>query len=96
MTEVAASIGTLVSSGRPGRRRTKATRQWLVPVGLIALSIIPILAGAVRLAELADNPEITPNNARFVASPIPVTLHIVSVTLFSLLGALQFLPSLRA
>jgi uncharacterized membrane protein len=36
-----------------------------------------------------------PNNARFVASPIPVTLHIVSVTLYSLLGALQFVPSLR-
>ena len=66
-----------------------------MPVGLIALSIIPILAGAVRLTELAGSPEITPNNARFVASPIPVTLHIVSVTVFSLLGALQFVPSLR-
>jgi Predicted membrane protein (DUF2306) len=40
-------------------------------------------------------PEITANNARFVASPIPVAVHIVSVTLYSLVGALQFVPSLR-
>jgi uncharacterized membrane protein len=39
--------------------------------------------------------DITANNARFLASPIPVTVHIVSVTLYSLLGALQFVPSLR-
>ena len=95
MTQVAASMGTLPSSGRPGLRRANGPPQWLVPVGLIALSIIPILAGAFRLTELAGSPEITPNNARFVASPIPVTVHIVSVTVFSLLGALQFVPSLR-
>ena len=45
--------------------------------------------------ELMSPPEITADNARFVASPIPVTVHIVSVTLYSLLGALQFVPSLR-
>jgi uncharacterized membrane protein len=95
MTEVAARVSIMPSRGRPGLRRTKAARQWLVPVGLIVLSLIPVLAGAVRLTELAGSPEITANNARFVASPIPVTLHIVSVTLFSLLGALQFMPSLR-
>jgi len=49
----------------------------------------------VRLNELIGIPEITAENARFVASPIPVTVHIVSVTLFSLLGALQFVPSLH-
>src|SRR5947208_2160018 len=95
MTEVAAGIGTLPSSGGPGLRRTKASPPWLVPVGLIALSMIPILAGAFRLTELAGSPEITPNNARFVASPIPVTVHILSVSVYSLLGALQFVPSLR-
>ena len=95
MTEVVASTGTLPSSGRPGLPRTNAATQWLPPVGLIVLSLIPVLAGAVRLTELMGGPEITANNARFVASPIPVTVHIVSVTVFSLLGALQFVPSLR-
>ena len=62
---------------------------------LIVLSLIPVVAGAVRLTELMGSPEITENNARFVASPIPVTVHIVSVILYSLLGAFQFVPSLR-
>src|ERR1700704_1075825 len=95
MTEETASIPTLRSSSRPAPRKTNAASQWLPPVGLIALSLIPVLAGAVRVNELMGSPEITANNARFVASPIPVTVHIVSVTVFSLLGALQFVPSLR-
>jgi uncharacterized membrane protein len=95
MTEVTASIPTLRSSSRPAPRKTNAASQWLAPVGLIALSLIPVIAGAVRLNELMGSPEITANNARFVASPLPVTVHIVSVTLYSLLGAFQFVPSLR-
>jgi Predicted membrane protein (DUF2306) len=95
MTEVAASVPALPTTSRPGLPRTKRVTQWLPPIGLIVLSLIPVIAGAVRLTELISGPEITANNARFVASPIPVTVHIVSVTLFSLLGALQFVPSLR-
>jgi Predicted membrane protein (DUF2306) len=95
MTEVAASIPTLRSSSRPAPRKTNAAIQWLPPVGLITLSLIPVLAGAFRLNELMGSPEITAENARFVASPIPVTVHIVSVTVYSLLGALQFVPLLR-
>src|SRR5207245_2843786 len=95
MTGVAASIPALPNTSRPAPRRTNAATQWLPPVGLIVLSLIPVLAGAVRLTELMGGPEITANNARFVGSPIPVTVHIVSVTLYSLLGALQFVPSLR-
>src|SRR5439155_1652548 len=95
MTEVTASIPALPRSSRPAQRRTNTATQWLAPVGLIVLSLIPVLAGALRLTELMSGPQITANNARFVASPIPVTVHIVSVTLYSLLGALQFVPSLR-
>src|SRR2546428_10145790 len=95
MTGVAASIPALPNTSRPGLPRTNAATQWLPPVGVIVLSLIPVLAGAVRLTELMGGPEITANNARFVGSPIPVTVHIVSVTLYSLLGALQFVPSLR-
>jgi hypothetical protein len=69
--------------------------QWPVPTGLILLSLIPVIFGALRLTELTSGAAITPQNARFFASPVPVVTHIVSVTVYSLLGAFQFVPSLR-
>ena len=70
--------------------------EWLAPTGLILLSLIPVLAGAARLTELTGGPTITPQNARFIVSPVPVVIHIVSATTFSLVGAFQFVPSLRS
>lgn len=81
---------------------TKATatawrprREWLVPAGLVFLSLIPVIAGAARLTELTGGAAVTERNARFFDSPAPVVIHIVSVTIYSLLGAFQFVPSLR-
>ena len=68
--------------------------KWVV-AGLILLSAIPIASGAFRLSQLAGGAAITPANARFFASPAPVVLHIMSVTLYALLGTFQFVPSLR-
>jgi hypothetical protein len=76
-------------------RKRKNRAEWLIPAGLILLSFIPIVAGAVRIVELAGGAEITPENARFFASPIPVVVHILSVTLYSILGAFQFAPRFR-
>ena len=66
--------------------RGKSGRAWACPrtrlrwrVVSDSAGIIPVLAGAVRLTKLMGGPEITANNARFVASPIPATVHIVSV-----------------
>lgn len=64
-------------------------------LGLVALALIPVAAGAVRLALLAAGGPLTVQNARFFDAPIPVVLHIVSVTIFSLLGAFQFAPGIR-
>ena len=69
--------------------------QWPVPTALILLSIIPVIAGAARLTELTGGAPITAQNARFFASPVPVVIHIVSVTVYSLLGAFQFVSALR-
>lgn len=68
---------------------------WLVPAGLVLLSLVPSAAGGARLAELASGPVVTEANARFVAMPVPVVVHIVAVTVYSLLGALQFSPGFR-
>jgi hypothetical protein len=69
--------------------------EWLLPAGLIFLSLIPVIAGAARLTELTGGAAVTERNARFFDSPAPVVIHIVSVTVYSLLGAFQFVPSLR-
>ncbi len=62
---------------------------------LYALSAIPVLAGMLRLEELGGGAEISSENARFVLAPLPVSVHIVSSTIYCLLGAFQFLPSVR-
>jgi uncharacterized membrane protein len=79
-------------------QKTKATSRkrswvWLV-IGLILLSAIPLAAGAFRLNQLASGAEITPDNARFFASPLPVVLHIVGAIVYALLGAFQFVSRL--
>ena len=68
---------------------------WIIPLGLIALAFIPVLAGAVRLNNLMGEGPPTPDTVRFFAAPVPVVLHIVSVTLYSVLGAFQFAPGFR-
>lgn len=73
----------------------KSRGLWRVPTALILLSIIPLTMGAFRLIELAEGAAITPANARFFASPLPVVLHIVGAFVYSILGAIQFVPILR-
>ena len=68
---------------------------WLIPTGLILLALIPIVSGSLRLTQLSGGPELIPQAARFTGFPLPVILHIVSGTLFSVVGAFQFLPGLR-
>ncbi|MGD9956372.1 MAG: DUF2306 domain-containing protein [Candidatus Nanopelagicales bacterium] len=70
-------------------------KQWRVTAGLLALSFVPMVAGAARLGQLASGAEVTAANQRFFDQPLPVVLHIVGATVFSLLGAFQFVPSLR-
>jgi len=64
---------------RPTRGQTQPSRmEWLVTFGLILLAVIPVLAGMVRVGQLTiglDTTPVTPENARFFASPLPVILH---------------------
>jgi uncharacterized membrane protein len=68
---------------------------WLIPAGLIALSLVPAIAGSMRITQLASGAEITPENARFFAQPLPVLLHIPAAIVYSRLGAFQFSPGFR-
>lgn len=70
-------------------------KDWLVPAALIALSLVPAAAGSARMIQLTSSANLSPENARFFASPVPVVLHIVSVVVYSMVGAFQFSPGLR-
>lgn len=68
---------------------------WLIPAGLILLSVVPAVAGMARLSSLAAGAEVTAENARFFLAPMPVVLHILAVVPFSIFGAFQFAPAFR-
>lgn len=68
---------------------------WMIPSALIALALVPTVAGTARLAQLAGGANITPENARFFEAPLPVVLHIPAAIVFALLGAFQFSPGFR-
>lgn len=71
---------------------------WKLLSSLLMLSLVPVVAGVVRLSNLAGGANgrgVTSENARFVAMPAPVVMHIVCASLFCVLGALQFDSALR-
>jgi len=68
---------------------------WIV-AGLLTLSFVPVVAGGVRFHEVTSGAVLTEDNARFLRDPFPVLVHIVAVTLYAILGAFQFVPSLRS
>jgi uncharacterized membrane protein len=68
---------------------------WLVPAALAALGTVPVIAGSLRLVERSGGAEVIPSDARYTASPVPVVLHIVSATVFAILGAFQFSTPIR-
>jgi uncharacterized membrane protein len=86
---------TTIPLSRPPRRPARRRPEWLAPAGLLALSLVPIVAGSARLTQLTTGATITTDNARFFDSPVPVVAHIIGSSVFLLLGALQFAPSLR-
>ena len=76
-------------------RPAGSKRSWPVPAALIALVVIPVIAGALRLVQLSGGAAAMPSNPQYDASPVPVVVHIVSAIVFALVGAFQFVPRLR-
>lgn len=78
---------------RVGRSLTKA--DFKVPALLILLSLVPTLGGVVRMMSVANDTKITPDNARFLEAPTPIVIHVISATLYCVLGAFQFSKGFR-
>ena len=68
---------------------------WLVPSLLLLLALVPSVAGGARVADLARGGPITEANARFMAMPLPVLLHLLAAVPFGMVGAFQFSAGLR-
>lgn len=83
----------MTTSTSTTRRLTKA--DFKVPALLLLLSLIPTLGGVVRLMGVASDTTVTPDNARFLDAPTAVVVHVLSATLYSLLGAFQFSSGFR-
>lgn len=66
-------------------------RKPLLPIVLIALSVIPIIAGLARLAQIAGAPIELIHSARVLAAPrLVFVAHISGAIIFLTLGAFQF------
>ncbi|UYO96803.1 DUF2306 domain-containing protein [Microbacterium sp. M28] len=72
------------------------SRDASIAAGLLALTLIPSVAGAFRVGEIAAGAPATEANARFMEMPLPVVVHIVGALVYSGIGAFQFLPGLRS
>jgi len=75
--------------------RRLTSSDFKIPALLLALSVVPTLGGVVRLMSLSGDRVVTPDNARFLQAPAPVVIHVVSATLYCLLGAFQFSRGFR-
>src|SRR5262245_47583157 len=93
-TEVLRHSVTDTSTVTESHMKTTRT-DWLVPAALIALSLVPALAGTARVAGLLGGAPVTPENARFFAMPLPVLIHIPAAIIYSIVGAFQFSPGFR-
>jgi len=87
-----------VPGARPAPQRLPGARDgssWGIPAALVVLSIIPVVAGSLRLLEVAGGPQLLPSNPRIDASPAPVVVHVVAAVVYALFGAVQFSARLR-
>jgi len=80
----------------PAARPTRSTRSigW-VPFALVALVLIPSIAGSLRLVELSGGPLLLPANLRMTESPVPVFFHVIGAIGYAVLGAFQFSAGFR-
>jgi uncharacterized membrane protein len=61
----------------------------------VGLSVIPVVAGTLRIVQLAGGPELMPADDRFDRLPLAIVVHVVGAVVYALVGTLQFVPRFR-
>lgn len=90
--------GTVPRPTRPAPPRRAGAgdgSSWRVPLALVVLSLVPVVAGTLRLVEVAGGPQLMPANPRIDTSPAPVVVHVLAAALYALVGAFQFPARIR-
>ena len=86
------STTTTAASASAPRRRAST---WPVPLALVALSLVPVVAGALRVTDVTTGSTFMPEDAHHPSVPVALVVHIVSAVVYSLVGAFQFSAGLR-
>ena len=68
---------------------------WALPVALVALCVVPVTSGILRLVQLGGGPELMAADDRFLGWPVALVVHIVGAAVFALVGAFQLVPGIR-
>ena len=74
---------------------TRSAASWRVPLALVIVSLVPMIGGIVRIEGIFSGDAGTPASARFVASPIPIVVHLLAAAIYSIAGAFQFSSGAR-
>lgn len=70
-------------------------KNYYISLGLVLLSVVPLLAGIFRITTLSQGLPITVENERFFDERMAVLVHIATATIFSIFGAFQFSSRIR-
>ncbi|WP_104137835.1 DUF2306 domain-containing protein [Arthrobacter sp. ZGTC131] len=89
----AGAVPAPARSRREGQR--PKPRAGLLITGLIALGLVPILANTLRRIALSLGTADGSTDNGSLPLPVPVAVHIITATIFVVLGAFQFSPSFR-
>jgi uncharacterized membrane protein len=68
---------------------------WALPVALVALCVVPVTSGILRLVQLGGGPELMAADDRFLGWPVALVVHIVASAVFALVGAFQLVAGIR-
>ena len=69
---------------------------YIIPIALLILSVVPTIAGLSRLSGLIESEPINQENARFFTSPVAVGIHIIASLIYGIFVAFQFSKGIRS
>lgn len=80
-----------VKSAQPAASR----RSRGIIAALVVFGIIPVALGIAHLATVVAGMDVSAKALYFLASPLPIALHVLGAAIYVLLGPLQFSAGLR-